>query len=80
MDDKLTMKTAKFMSLKNLYVYGNINFSDHSTSLTVVIHITGYYGIDQQGCVGKGCCWVPTEVSHYPMHILAMYLTITVSL
>ena len=23
MDDKLTAKTAKFMSLENLYVYGN---------------------------------------------------------
>ena len=24
MDDKLPMKTAKFMSLKNLYVYGTL--------------------------------------------------------
>ena len=27
--------------------------------------LIGYFGIDQAGCEAKGCCWVPTNVSHY---------------
>ena len=33
-------------------------------SYLLLFKLTGYYEIDQEGCEGRGCCYVPTAVSH----------------
>ena len=49
---------CKFSSYLASTVYWSLNF-------------IGYFGIDQSGCEGMGCCWSPKEVScHLPCHAM----------
>ena len=44
--------------------------------LVVIIHslniLSGYFGIEQQECEAKGCCWSPKDVSYIPTVLLSL--------
>lgn len=62
----ILLESGIYMCMKYPIVHVHIalmQLSGHRLCIFSIIQIVGYFGISQQDCENKSCCWSPADVS-----------------